>query len=89
MSSLVFLGLSIIAFAVSFGIVWILVPMTLGAFDAALSNSTLLTSLSPAWLATYNTNQSNLQWLIPLTANLAIFIFVLKVLMVASVRGSD
>lgn len=84
-----FLGLSLLAFIISFGLVWILVPMVLGTFFTVLSSSTLLTSLSASWQATYNNTQTQVQWLIPLSVQLGIFILVLKVLLVASNRGAD
>lgn len=89
MSSLVFLGLSLLAFVISFGLVWIIVPMVLGSFFTAISNTNLITGLSTSWQLTYNQTQTNVQWLIPLSVQLGIFILVLKVLMVASNRGSD
>lgn len=89
MSSLVFLGLSLLAFVISFGLVWILVPMVLGSFFTAISNTNLITGLSTSWQLTYNQTQTNVQWLIPLSVQLGVFILVLKVLMVASNRGSD
>lgn len=89
MSSLVFLGLSLLAFIISFGLVWILVPMVLGSFFTAISQTNLVTGLSTSWQLTYNQTQTQVQWLIPLSIQLGIFILVLKVLMVASNRGSD
>lgn len=89
MASLVFLGLSLIAFIISFGLVWILVPMVLGSFFTAISQTNLVTSLTTSWQNTYNTTQTNVQWLIPVSIQLGVFILVLKVLMVASNRGSD
>lgn len=89
MSSLVFLGLSMIAFIISFGIVWILVPMVLGTFFTEIGNSGILNTISASWLTTYNRTETTVQWLIPLSATLGIFVLVLKVLMVASVRGGD
>lgn len=89
MSSLVFLGLSMIAFIISFGIVWILVPMVLGTFFTVMDNMNLITQLSASWQSTYNSTQETVQWLIPLSATLGIFVLVLKVLMVAAVRGGD
>lgn len=89
MSSLVFLGLSLLAFIISFGLVWIIVPMVLGSFFTAISNTNLVTGLSTSWQLTYNQTETQLQWLIPLSIQLGVFILVLKVLMVASNRGSD
>lgn len=89
MSSLVFLGLSLLAFIISFGLVWIIVPMVLGSFFTAISHTNLITGLSTSWQLTYNTTQNQVQWLIPLSVQLGIFILVLKVLMVASNKGGD
>lgn len=89
MASLVFLGLSLLAFVISFGLVWILVPMVLGSFFTAISQTNLISGLSTSWQLTYNTTQTNVQWLIPLSVQLGIFILVLKVLMVASNKGGD
>lgn len=84
-----FLGLSLLAFIISFGLVWIIVPMVLGSFFTAISNTNLVTGLSTSWQLTYNKTETQVQWLIPLSIQLGIFILVLKVLMVASNRGSD
>ena len=63
--------------------------MVLGSFFTAISNTNLITGLSTSWQLTYNTTQSQVQWLIPLSVQLGIFILVLKVLMVASNKGGD
>lgn len=89
MAALVYLGLSLLAFVISFGLAWIIVPMVLGSFFTAISNTNLITGLSTSWQVTYNTTQSNVQWLIPLSVQLGIFILVLKVLMAATNRGGD
>lgn len=84
MSSLVFLGFSVIAFLISFGLVWMLVPAILGSFFPALPTLT-----DPSWQA-INLNQQNIaKWITPLGMTMGLFILVLKVLMVASVRGRD
>lgn len=89
MSSLVFLGLSLLAFAISFGLVWILVPMLIGSFYTAIISSGILAMLSTTWQGAFYANQAVLIWLIPLTATLGIFVFILKVLLVATTRGGD
>ena len=89
MSSLVFLGLSMVAFLISFGLVWILVPMVLGLFFSTVASSGLLSMMSTSWQTVYNTQQSTLQYIIPISATVGLFVFVLKVLMVASNKGSD
>ena len=84
MSSLVFLGFSVIMFIISYGIGFYLIPMVLGVFF-----SVNMTIDDPAWQATNTEIQVILQWLIPGAAMMGIFILFLKVLMVASVRGRD
>lgn len=88
-SSLVFLGLSVVAFIITYGIVWYFIPMILGTFDAAMTSVMSTMSISAAWTTTYNSMQSTLQWLTPIAAAIGMMLIVLKVLMVASVRGSD
>lgn len=84
MSSLVFLGFSIIMFIVSYGIMFMIVPIVLGAFFSIDYGD-----LTPEWQETRDETETVLQWLIPLVPTLGIFVLVIKVLMVASVRGRD
>lgn len=88
-SSLVFLGLSTLAFIITYGIVWYFTPMILGAVDSEITQVMATMNISAEWLATYDSTQSTLQWLIPVAAAVGIMLIVLKVLMVASVRGAD
>ena len=83
-SSMVYLGFSIILFAVSFGILFYLMPMILGAFFSALPPA-----MTTQWQAVNVRTQTIIQWLIPLTASLGIFVFVVKVLMSATTRGGE
>ena len=84
MSSLVFLGISIIVFLITYGITFTLVPMILGAFFTMMPPN-----MSTQWQATYNRTQTILQYIIPLIPTIGLVLLVLKVLMVASVRGRD
>ena len=84
MSSLVFLGFSVISFLIAFGIVWLLVPAILGPFFSGLPTIT-----DPGWQATNLKVQNIAKWITPLAMTMGLFILVLKVLMVASVRGRD
>ena len=87
MSSLVFLGFSIVLFVISYGIGFLLVASVLGAF---FSNSTISAPITdPSWQAIYNTTQGQIKFLVPLVPTVGIFIFIIKVLMTASVRGRD
>ncbi len=49
MSSLVYLGLSIILFAITFGISFLMMPMIFGAFFALVDDNTI--QLNAEWLA--------------------------------------
>ena len=84
MSSLLYLGFSIIAFLISYGIVFQLIPMILGPFF-----NVPVGYMSAEWLATRNTIETQVQFIAPIAMMAGLFIFVLKVLMVASVRGRD
>jgi len=64
---------------------FMIVPIVLAPFFTALDTSTL----SPEWAIVYNETSTTIQFLIPLVPTIGIFILVLKVLMVASVRGRD
>jgi hypothetical protein len=87
MSSLVYLGLSLILFCITFGIAFLLLPMIFGQFFQLIDNNII--NLDPEWLSLYNQNKETVQYLIPIIPALGIFIIVLKVLMTASARGRD
>jgi hypothetical protein len=84
MSSLIYLAFSIIVFIISFGIMFYLLPMILGVL---FSLDTPI--MDTAWLETNQQMQIQLQWLIPLTMSLGLFVFALRVMMSASSRGRD
>ena len=84
MSSLIYLAFSIITFIVTFGIMFYLLPMILGVFF-----SLDIPITDPEWNATNEQMQTQLQWLIPLTMALGMFVFVLRVMMSATARGRD
>lgn len=84
MSSLVYLGLSIIVFLISYGVGFFLIPMVLGVF---FSNMPVIND--PTWAATNTKTQSVIQWIVPLAPSIGLMIFVLKALMVATNRGRD
>ena len=84
MSSLVFLGFSVIMFIVSYGIGFLLIPMILGTFF-----SVNLPIGDPGWAQTNTDIQNITRWLIPSAMMMGIFILFIKVLMVASIKGRD
>ena len=86
MSSLLFLGFSTIMFIISYGIMFTLMPMIMGAFFSAADNMPIE---SAEWQQTYEDTEDVIMWLSPLIPTVGIFILVIKVMMVASVRGRD
>lgn len=84
MSSLIYLGFSTITFIITFGIMFYILPMVLGVFF-----SLDIPIMDTEWLETNQQMQTQLQWLIPLTMAMGLFIFVLRVMMAASARGRD
>ena len=85
-SSLIFLGFSVIAFVLTYGLLFMLVPTVLGVFFSAANQMQIADA---GWAATRASTQATLQWLIPLVPAIGMFILVIKVMMVASVRGRD
>ena len=86
MSSLVYLGFSVIAFLVSFGVVFMLAPVILGAFFDVMHENR---PVDADWAATMDEVETQARWLIPVMMMLGLFILIIKVLMTASVRGRD
>lgn len=84
MSSLLYLGFSIIAFLLSFSIAFYLIPMVMGSFF-----SVPLPTLTPEWQAKRDQIEDITQWVPSVAMMVGLFVFIIKVLMVASVRGRD
>lgn len=80
------MGFSIIAFVISFGFMFLIAPIIMGAVFTMMDDLTLL---NPAWQAAYDQNENNAKLLVNLIPTFGIFMIVIKVLMVASVRGRD
>ena len=87
MSSLVYLGLSLILFSISFGVAFILMPIIFGAFFTMMDANNF--TINDEWQAIYEQNKVTVQYLVPLIPSLGIVIIVIKVLMTASARGRD
>lgn len=87
MSSLVYLGLSLILFVITYGIAFTLMPIIFGYFFTLLD--TMDSSVSAEWQAIGQQNVTTVQYLVPLMPTLGIVIIVIKVLMTASARGRD
>ena len=98
MSSLVYLGLSLVLFIITYGVAFTIMPMIFGAFFNVADISGLLdptacdtspTSAACQWGTIYENNEDTGQYLVPLMPTLGIVIIVIKVLMTASARGRD
>ena len=87
MSSLIFLGFSVILFIISYGIMFTIAPMVLGVVWTVMEDN--VSGMDSDWLAVYNDTKSTTQYLVPLIPTIGIFILVIKVLMNASARGRD
>lgn len=89
MSSLVYLGLSLILFIVTYGLAFLLMPMIFGEFFTMMDNTGITNNINAEWLALYEQNEDTVQYLVPLMPTFGIIIIVIKVLMTASARGRD
>ena len=86
MSSLVFLGYSIIVFIITYAISFLVGAAVIGSVYSDL-NTVPITN--PQWLAMYQHTAGTIMFLVPLIPSIGILLIVIKVLMTASVRGSD
>ena len=77
MSSLIFLGFSVIMFIISYGIMFTIAPMILGAVWTVMEDNT--GGMDSDWLAVYNDTKSTTQYLVPLIPTIGIFILIIKV----------
>ena len=87
MSSLVYLGLSLILFVITYGVAFTLMPMIFGSFFTLMDSNNF--TINAGWQEIYETNEDTVQYLVPLMPTMGIIIIVIKVLMVASARGRD
>ena len=86
MSSLIFLGFSVIMFIVAYGVMVTIAPMVLGAVWSVMDGMEIMNS---DWQQVYDDTKATTQYLVPLVPTIGIFILVIKVFMVASARGRD
>jgi len=89
MSSLIFLGFSVILFIISYGIMFTIAPMILGSVFTVMEMNLTNGNMTQEWIDMYNQTKETTQYLVPLIPTIGIFILVIKVLMVASARGRD
>ena len=89
MSSLIFLGFSVILFIISYGVMFTIAPMILGSVFTVMEANLTNGNMTQEWIDMYNQTKETTQYLVPLIPAIGIFILVIKVLMVASARGRD
>ena len=86
MSSLIFLGFSVIMFIVAYGVMFTIAPMVLGPVWTVMDGMEIM---NESWQQVYDDTKATTQYLVPLIPTIGIFILVIKVFMVASARGRD
>lgn len=89
MSSLVYLGLSVIVFFIGVGIYFWVMPLILGSFFTAADQFLAGLSINSEWAATYEETETTIRWLVELVPTILISVAFLKILMIAAVRGRD
>jgi len=87
MSSLVYLGLSLILFVITYGIAFTIMPMIFGSFFSLMDTGGM--TINAEWSEIYEKNEATVKYLVPLMPTLGIVIIVIKVLMTAAARGRD
>lgn len=75
-------------FLISYGLMFTLVPMILGQVWTAMDQNNMPIP-DATWQATYNSTQTQLQYIIPLVPAMGLVVFVIKVLMATSVLGRN
>ena len=87
MVSIVFLGFSLITLAILYGVSFMLTPMILGSVFTNMNAELVISNAD--WLSMYQTNEDTAQYLVPLIPTFAIFVLVIKVILVASAHGRE
>ena len=87
MSSIVFLGISVISMAITYGLAFWFMPIIFGSvFSNIIPNQVIDNS---TWLGMYVTIENLIKYLTPLIPTFAIFIFVVKIMLSSSAIGRD
>lgn len=87
MSSIVYLGFSVITFCIIYGIAFMLMPTILGSYFTAIDPN--LVHSNQDWLDMYQTHEDTAKYLVPLIPTFGIFILVIKIVMTAAARGRE
>jgi len=66
-----------------------IMPMVFGAFFTLADTFVAQPTINAEWAAIYEDEEDIVQWLVPLVPTIGIMVAIIKILMVASVRGRD
>jgi len=84
MSSLVYLGFSLIIFVISYGLMFLALPPIINMADNGLNPGL---DDNDVWQVMYDDTSEQVRYLIPLVPSLGIFVIILKVLI--SSKGNN
>jgi hypothetical protein len=87
MTSIVFLGISVITMAISYGISFWLMPIIFGLVFGNITPG--IVTNNESWLVMYFTVEDLVKYLTPLIPTFAIVIFVIKVMLNSAAIGRD
>lgn len=88
-SSILFVGIGIVTYVIVLGIMMQFAPVIVGAVFTTIEDTMVNMNINAEWVALYNDVDSTSQYLIPMMFSLLLVLLVIKVLMVAGVRGGD
>lgn len=88
-SALLFIGIGIITYIIVLGILMQFVPVILGTVFGVIENTMDSFNMDATWLAVYNDVNGLAAYLVPMMFSLILVLLVIKVLMIAGVRGGD
>ena len=78
MSSLIFLGFSVILFIISYGVMFTIAPMILGSVFTVMEANLTNGNMTQEWIDMYNQTKETTQYLVPLIPTIGIFILSAK-----------
>lgn len=88
-SALLFVGIGIVTYVIVLGIMMQFAPVIIGAVFTTIEDTMSVMNINAEWTALYDDVDSTSQYLIPMMFSLLLVLLVIKVLMVAGVRGGD
>ena len=88
-SALLFVGIGIVTYVVVLGMLMQFTPAILGTVFTVIGGLMANSDIDSNWLTLYNDLDALTQLLVPMMFSLLLVLLVIKVLMVAGVRGND